>query len=104
MSEYKLRLVKLVNNQGESSPFRVYLKGEIPEGTTVKITDVTSVNPKTGTEREETKVSYSDSLVVSHDRVWFSNLSKGFINPQGFGFVQLFEDVYPSKEEVLASL
>jgi len=104
MSEYKLRLVTLVNNQGESSPFRVYLKGEIPEGTTVRVADVTSVNPNTGAEREETRVSHGDSLVVSHDRVWFSNLSKGFINPEGFGFVQLFEDVYPSKDEVLASL
>jgi len=104
MSEYKLRLVTLVNNGGESSPFRVYLKGELPTDLVVKVTDVTSVNPSTGEEREETKVSHGDILVVSHDRVWFSNLSTGFINPEGFGLVQIFEDVYPSSKEVLASL
>jgi hypothetical protein len=104
MSEYKLKLLVLINKGGESSPFRAYIKGELPLDLVVKITNVTSTNPKSGLEREEMKISHGDTLVVSHDREWFSKLSRGFITPEGFGLVRPFEDAYPSAEEVLSSL
>lgn len=101
MSEYTKRVVTLITKSSTSSPFTVYVKGELPLQTVVQVRTQEEMNPATGELRQRTVVS-GDNLVVSHDPLWFSRISAGFINANGYGVIAPI--AMPSVDEVLATL
>ncbi len=104
MSNSIIRVVQLINKAGDlSSPFQVYVRNDVTLGdmTVVSVRPSTSINPKTGEEREEMKVS-ADGIIRSHQREWFEALSEGFITASGYGVIVPMQ--LPSVDEVLAAL
>jgi hypothetical protein len=107
MSNSVIRYASFINTvTGEvSAPFQIYVRKDVEfvDKTPVRVTEATSINPKTGDSVLEIKVS-GEGIIRSHKRDWMVTIASGYVTTSDTAIIVPATFALPSVEEVEGEL